>query len=90
MTNIEANACGTPAIASDVPGLRESVLERKTGFLFRYGDAEDLADKIIRIVTNNELRDNFSREGVLWAGNFSWDKVASDVEELLQDVIQNR
>jgi len=90
LTNIEANACGTPAIASDVPGLRESVLERKTGFLFRYGDAEDLADKIIRIVTNNELRDNFSREGVLWAGNFSWDKVASDVEELLQDVIQNR
>ena len=90
LTNIEANACGTPAIASDVPGLRESVLPGKTGFLFRYGDEQDLADKIIRIITDNELRVRFSREGILWASNFSWDKVVSEVEELLQDVVGNR
>jgi len=90
LTNIEANACGTPAIASDVPGLRESVLPGKTGFLFRYGDEQDLADKIIRIITDNELRERFSREGILWASNFSWDKVVSEVEELLQDVVGNR
>jgi glycosyltransferase involved in cell wall biosynthesis len=90
LTNIEANACGTPAIASDVPGLRESVLPGKTGFLFRYGDEQDLADKIIRIITGNELRERFSREGILWASNFSWDKVVSEVEELLQDVVGNR
>lgn len=90
LTNIEANACGTPAIASDVPGLRESVLPGKTGFLFRYGDEQDLADKIIRIITDNELRERFSREGILWASNFSWDKVVSEVEELLQDIVGNR
>ena len=90
LTNIEANACGTPAIASDVPGLRESVLPGKTGFLFKYGDVENLADRIIKITTDNELRDKFSKEGILWAGNFSWDKVASEVEELLQNVVGNR
>jgi glycosyltransferase involved in cell wall biosynthesis len=90
LTNIEANACGTPAIASDVPGLRESVLPGKTGFLFRYGDIEDLSDKIIRIITDKELRDKFSKEGIVWAGNFSWDKVASEVGELLQDVVASK
>ncbi|HVP35766.1 MAG TPA: glycosyltransferase family 4 protein [Terriglobales bacterium] len=90
LTNIEANACGTPAIASDVPGLRESVLPGRTGFLFKYGDIEELSDRIIKITTDKELRDNFSKEGILWASNFSWDKVASDVEELLRDVVASK
>lgn len=90
LTNIEANACGTPAIASNVPGLRESVQPGKTGFLFEYGNIQDLADKIIKIITDEELRDRFSKESVLWADNFSWDKVTEEVEELLYDVVRDR
>jgi glycosyltransferase involved in cell wall biosynthesis len=90
LTNIEANACGTPAIASDVPGLRESVLPGKTGFLFEYGNIQDLADKIIRIIIDKELRGKLSQDGVLWASNFSWDKVTEEVEKLLQDIVGNR
>lgn len=90
LTNIEANACGTPAIASDVPGLKESVLPGKTGFLFKYGQIKDLADKIVKVITEKELRDRFSKEGVVWANNFSWEKVVKEVEELLQDVVRNR
>jgi len=90
LTNIEANACGTPAIASNVPGLRESVQPGKTGFLFEYGNIQDLADKIIKIITDKELRNRFSRESILWASNFSWDKVTEEVEKLLQDIVRNR
>ncbi|HEX9912486.1 MAG TPA: glycosyltransferase family 4 protein [candidate division Zixibacteria bacterium] len=90
LTNIEANACGTPAIASNVPGLRESVLPGKTGFLFEYGNIQDLADKIIRIIIDKELIDRLSQEGILWASNFSWDKVTEEVEKLLQDIVRNR
>ncbi len=46
LTVTEANACGTPAIASDVPGLRDAVQDGKTGLLYRYGDVDDLAGKI--------------------------------------------
>lgn len=88
LTNIEANACGTPAIASDVPGLRESVLPGKTGFLFGYGQVGELADKIVKIITDDVSRDRFSKEAVTWASNFSWDKVATEVEELLEDVVR--
>lgn len=90
LTNIEANACGTPAIASNVPGLRESVLPGKTGFLFEYGNIQDLADKIIRIIIDKELIDRLSQEGIFWASNFSWDKVTEEVEKLLQDIVRNR
>ncbi len=90
LTNIEANACGTPAVASNVPGLRESILPGKTGFLFEYGNIQDLADKIIRIIIDKELIDRLSQEGILWASNFSWDKVTEEVEKLLQDIVRNR
>jgi len=90
LTNIEANACGTPAIASDVPGLRESVLPGKTGFLFKYGQVKELADKIVKVITDDVSRERFSKEAIAWASNFSWDKVAKEVEELLQDVIGDR
>jgi len=88
LTNIEANACGTPAIASDVPGLRESVLPGKTGFLFRYGQVGELADKIVKIITDDVSRERFSKEAIAWASNFSWGKVATEVEELLEDVVR--
>jgi glycosyltransferase involved in cell wall biosynthesis len=90
LTNIEANACGTPAIASDVPGLRESVLSGKTGFLYRYGQIKELAEKIVKLVTDEKLRHGFSREAVVWAGNFNWDRVSDEVEELLFNVAGER
>lgn len=37
---IEANPCGTPIIASDVPTLKGSVRNRETGFLAKYGEVE--------------------------------------------------
>jgi glycosyltransferase involved in cell wall biosynthesis len=90
LTNIEANACGTPAIASDVPGLRESVLPGKTGFLFKYGQIRELAEKLLKLIKDEKLRDRFSKEAIIWAGNFSWDKVSDEVEDLLYDVVKER
>lgn len=88
LTNIEANACGTPVVASNVPGLRDSVLEGQTGLLFRYGDIEDLAEKLIQILSDRNLSQRLSRGGQEWARNFSWDKTAEKVEALLEQVVQ--
>ena len=43
ITVVEAGACGTPSLASDSPGLRDSVRNGETGFLVPHGDAEALA-----------------------------------------------
>jgi glycosyltransferase involved in cell wall biosynthesis len=43
LTVVEAFACGLPVIASDMGSMAERVSDRRTGLLFRPGDAEDLA-----------------------------------------------
>src|SRR5439155_250742 len=49
ISNVEAAACGTPALASDSPGLRESVRHAETGFLVPHGDARALADRMLAL-----------------------------------------
>lgn len=74
ITTIEANACGTPVIASDVPGLRDSVQNGETGFLVEYGDVGLLAQKITTLLNDQTLRDVVSQKAIHWSENFGWDK----------------
>jgi glycosyltransferase involved in cell wall biosynthesis len=84
LTVTEANACGTPAIASDVPGLRDAVQDGKTGLLYRYGDINDLAGKIRLLLLDAELRARLSSGALAWAALFSWDEAARRTIEVLQ------
>jgi glycosyltransferase involved in cell wall biosynthesis len=43
---LEALACGTPVVAADVGGLRETIIDGETGWSYRVGDAEDLARRM--------------------------------------------
>lgn len=69
---IEANACGTPVIASDVPGLRDSVKNPHSGFLVPYGDVDAFAEKILLLIRNRELRTNMNVDARKWAEQFDW------------------
>ncbi|HDY86813.1 MAG TPA: glycosyltransferase family 1 protein [bacterium] len=90
LTNIEANACGTIAVASDADGLRDSVKDGETGLLFPYGDQKNLADKIIQILRNEELRERLTKNAIKWAGNFTWDKCARKTMEVVEEVIERK
>jgi glycosyltransferase involved in cell wall biosynthesis len=79
---IEANACGTPVVASNVSGLRDSVRNPTTGFLVPYGDEKAFAEKMIQLIRDEKLRSDFSRGAIEWASNFSWDKSAMTCLEL--------
>lgn len=83
ITCIESNACGTPVIASDVGGLRDSVKNGKTGFLFEYGNIEQLASKISFILKNKKLREMMNLESIKWASNFSWKKSANKFFDII-------
>lgn len=74
ITVIEANACGTPVVASDVPGLRDSVCDGTTGLLSPYGDSAALAGRISLLLTDGAMRRQLSRQAVAWAQNFQWHK----------------
>ncbi len=73
ITTIEANACGTTVIASDVSGLRDSVRHFETGLLVPYGQVEEFRRALIKVLTMNEVRHYMEVKSVEWASNFAWD-----------------
>ncbi len=76
LTTVEANACGTPIIAADVPGLRDSVRDPHAGYLVKHGDYAGFAEKIQEIVEDRQLRESMGQEAVKWARNFDWKKTS--------------
>jgi len=90
LTNIEANACGTPVIASNVPGLKDSVVHGKTGLLFEYGDVQKLSDYLVKILSDAEYREKLRQGGLSWTKRFSWDEAADLTFELIEQVVAER
>jgi len=80
ITNLEANACGTPVISADSPGLRDSVSNGVSGLLYPYGDIEILAQRIVSVLTDQQLSLTLQEGSLSWARQFSWDRSASEME----------
>ncbi len=85
---IEANACGTPVVATDVPGLSDSIISDETGLLVPYGNAQALAEAILKVLKDGELRGRLSRNGIEWASHFSWERMADEVLQVIERVIK--
>jgi glycosyltransferase involved in cell wall biosynthesis len=67
---IEAGACGTTAIGTDVTGTRSTIIDGVTGFLVPYGDVAELADKISSLLNNHTLRKRMGQNATEWAQRF--------------------
>jgi len=80
---IEANACGTPVVASNVPGLRDSVRNPSTGYLVKYKDVHSFANKITVLLKNDNIRRAFGRQAVKWAALHTWDASANKFLKVL-------
>ena len=87
LTNIEANACGTAVVAARTPGLRDSVKDGVSGFLFEYGNVDDLAGKLLLILKDSEIRERLQAGGLAWADRFNWDSAATEFERLVMQVV---
>jgi glycosyltransferase involved in cell wall biosynthesis len=84
LTVIEANACGTTVIASNVPGLRDAVKNKETGILYEYGNIDELAQWMETLLNDSELRDRLSKNAVVWSRRFDWNVVARETADILQ------
>ena len=83
ITNIEAAACGTPSVASDAPGLRESVLHGRTGLLVPHGDIGALSEALARLLRDTSLREEMGRQARGFAQTLSWRSSADALEAYL-------
>lgn len=79
----EANALGSPCVAYDVPGLRDSIDDNLTGLLAKAGDVEDLAEKIIRLLNDNSTREELAEAALKHSHRFSWDTTADEFLKII-------
>lgn len=82
LTVLEANACGVPVVGSNRPGLKDSILHEKTGFLVEYGDARAFAARGLELLTDHTLWTRMSLAGLEWARSLTWDRTANEMEQL--------
>lgn len=80
MVALEAMACTTPIVCSDIPPVAEAT-GGKGGFLVPPGDVDAFADKILRILQNKSLRGKKAVEARKHAGNFDWPLIVKQVEK---------
>ena len=87
ISNVEAAACGTPALASDSPGLRESVRHGETGFLVPHGDVRALGDRMVELAADAALVARLGRAARAFAERLSWERAAEATEAQLQRIV---
>lgn len=87
---IEANATGLPCVASNSPGLRESVRDGETGYLVPHGDLDALSDRLLALLSDDALWRRMSQAGLAWAARFHWDTMAEETLALLRAATAGR
>lgn len=86
LTVIEANQCGLPVIATDGPGLRDSVKDQITGALVPDGDHAAFAREALRLLQDSDLWQQRSHAARAWARTFDWDVCVDQSLALFQEV----
>jgi len=73
LTSIEANACGTPVVATDVPGLCDSVRHGETGYLVPFGDVSGFAAALRILLTDEKVAAGMAAHALEWAAKHTWE-----------------
>ena len=86
MVALEAMACGTPVIASDVGGLAYLVRHGRTGYRVPARGPGALAAKITRLLTDEGLRRRMGQRAACWAEKYGWPIVADQIEDVYREM----
>lgn len=91
MVVTEAAACGTPAIVSDVTGLRDSVVHNKTGIMLsKSPNPEEMEVAMLKIIEDTQLRQRLSQGALQWSKNFSWEKSYIEFKKALGQALNKK
>lgn len=90
MVALEAMACGTPVIASDVGGLGYLVQNGVTGFTIPDSDPEMLCEKLSLLLEDHDLRNEMGERAAEYASEYEWEKIASQIVGVYKEAAENK
>lgn len=90
MVALEAMACGTPVIASQVGGLAFLVQDGKTGFVIPDDDPGQLCQRLAQILRQPDLRQTLSQQSAAHAQKYAWPLIAEQMVQLYQSVLSQQ
>jgi glycosyltransferase involved in cell wall biosynthesis len=85
---LEAMACGTPVIASNVQGILDIVFDEVTGLLVDPEDVRGIADRIVRVLDDEILRDKLRKNALEFVKSYDWNKISKQTLELYKSMLE--
>ena len=87
---LEAQASGKPVVGFDVGGVNEAVRNGETGLLVKRGDSGELADALLRLLSDKPLREKMGANGRGFVTeNFTWDICAQKMLKVYREALAN-
>jgi D-inositol-3-phosphate glycosyltransferase len=87
MVALEAMACGTPVVASQVGGLAYLVQDGQTGYTVPADDPQALAQALKRLLLDREMRARMGRQAAAFAKEYAWSKITARIINIYQQVL---
>jgi glycosyltransferase involved in cell wall biosynthesis len=84
---LEAMACSSPYVASDIPPLREVTNNGVGGLLFEKENPKDLSQKILSLLRDDNLYNRCLHDGLELAQKYDWENIAKETEMFYEQVI---
>ena len=88
MVALEAMACGTPVIASEVGGLAYLVRDGETGFTIPAEEPDTLCEKLSWLLNDSVLHAKMSGQAAEYAQDYAWEKIAKQIVDVYEELVE--
>lgn len=89
ITPVEAMACGTPVVGSNVGGIKFTVRDGETGYLVNPNDPDALGERLAHLYQHPKLMSVFRKQAMRRANDlFTWQRVTNAVVALYEEIIE--
>ena len=90
LTPAEAMFCGCALICTDIDGHKEFAIDNDTAILVEVRNVEQMADKIVELVNNNNKRITLAIRGNNYIKRFTWDNSVAKMERVIQSLLKSK